>query len=254
MGTCSNFLRGLSRLWPVVFLLSPMFADAASQAYPIQIKVLSSEYRALNTETPVPKDCDLQNFSAYCNESRNPSVQNIMVVQDAEGKSFTISCTVDSRWSKCAPLPVGETFEARKEKRGITVLYRDAKGKEKKEFYQVLAAVSGAQADTVAAPQPHAAAPVQHAPAATPASAPPVQENSPTKTEKVKCNFSSTPSGAEITLDGKYVGNTPSEIAVSAGTHVVIFSMPGFTQWQRDLTVMPGSELTVSAILQKQPQ
>jgi hypothetical protein len=69
--------------------------------------------------------------------------------------------------------------------------------------------------------------------------------------EKVRCNFSSTPPGAEITLDGKYVGNTPSEIAVSAGSHTVVYSLPGFTEWKRDLTVMAGSELTVSAILQK---
>jgi len=41
----------------------------------------------------------------------------------------------------------------------------------------------------------------------------------------VKCNFTSTPAGADINLDGKYVGSTPSEIMVSTGTHVVIFSM-----------------------------
>jgi hypothetical protein len=69
--------------------------------------------------------------------------------------------------------------------------------------------------------------------------------------EKVKCNFTSTPAGAEITLDGKYVGSTPSEIELVTGTHAVVFSMPGFPQWKRELTVLPGSELTVNAILQK---
>ena len=58
--------------------------------------------------------------------------------------------------------------------------------------------------------------------------------------EKVKCNFTSTPAGAEITLDGKYVGSTPSEIELVTGTHVVVFSMPGFTQWKRELTVLLG--------------
>ena len=67
----------------------------------------------------------------------------------------------------------------------------------------------------------------------------------------MKCNFTSTPAGADINLDGKYVGSTPSEIMFSTGTHVVIFSMAGFTEWRRELTVLPGSELTVSAILQK---
>jgi antitoxin component HigA of HigAB toxin-antitoxin module len=67
----------------------------------------------------------------------------------------------------------------------------------------------------------------------------------------VRCNFTSTPPGAEINLDGKYVGNTPSAIAVSTGTHVITFYMPGFGQWKRELSVLPGSELTISAILQR---
>jgi hypothetical protein len=79
-----------------------------------------------------------------------------------------------------------------------------------------------------------------------------VQAALPDKVERVKCNFSSTPAGADITLDGKYVGSTPSEIELGTGTHVVVFSMPGFTQWKRELTVLPGSVLTVSAILQKE--
>jgi len=33
---------------------------------------------------------------------------------------------------------------------------------------------------------------------------------------------------------------------------VVVFSMPGFAQWKRELTVLPGSQLTVGAILQKE--
>jgi hypothetical protein len=67
----------------------------------------------------------------------------------------------------------------------------------------------------------------------------------------VKCNFTSTPSGAEITLDGKYVGNTPSIISLGPGAHTISFSLPGFVPWTRNLTMSPGSELTVSATLQK---
>jgi len=60
--------------------------------------------------------------------------------------------------------------------------------------------------------------------------------------------------GAEIMVDGKYVGNTPSGIGLSPGAHTVVLSMPGFTDWKRDLTVLPVSELTISAILQKSAQ
>ncbi len=248
---------GLSGLLPFLCLLNPILVNA-SQAYPLQIKVLSAEHRALDTGTPVPKDCDMQNYSAYCNESRNPSVENVMVVQDAEGKSFTITCTVDSRFSKCAALPVGETFDARKDKHGLTVLYRNDKGKEAKSVYQITENGSGPAlpAAATAAPQPKAVAPTATRPNPVPANAPVAASGAAQAGvgEKVKCNFSSTPPGAEITLDGKYVGSTPSEIAVSAGTHSVVYSMPGFVQWKRELTVLSGSALTVSAILQKEMQ
>src|SRR5271166_1236561 len=135
MSARGGSLVKLLHLLPVLCLFHAVFAEATSQAYPLQIKVLSAEYHSLDSGTPVPKNCDLQNFDAYCNESKNPTVQNVMVVQDADGKSFTIGCTVDSRWSKCAPLPVGQTFDARKDKHGITVLYLNAKGKETKQLY-----------------------------------------------------------------------------------------------------------------------
>ncbi|MGB7603158.1 MAG: PEGA domain-containing protein, partial [Candidatus Sulfotelmatobacter sp.] len=101
-------------------------------------------------------------------------------------------------------------------------------------------------------PQPAAPARTSPAPATPSAPTPPVlRGGAETEKEKVRCSFTSTPSGAEIDLDGKYVGNTPSQIAVSTGMHVITFSMPGFGQWKRELSVLPGSELTVSAILQK---
>ena len=269
--------RSLIKWLPVLFLLNTMLAEGAKQ-YPLHITVLSAEFHPLNSGTPVPKDCDLTNFSAYCNESRNPTVQNIMRVRDSDGESFSIACTVDSRWSKCASLPVGETFEARKDKHGITVLYRNAKGKEKKELYQVLAVAAmptpdtavkappaappstssapapAAQSGATVEPQPEAPARTSPPPATPPAAAPvsrPGTAETEAEKEKVRCNFTSTPPGAEIGLDGKYVGNTPSQIAVSTGTHVISFSLPGFGQWKRELSVLPGSELTVSAILQK---
>jgi len=246
--------RNLLGLLSALFLLNAVFAEAASEAYPLRIKVLTAETHAINAEAQVPKDCDFMNYSAYCNESKNPSSQSIMLVQDGEGKSYRIACTTDSRWSKCAPLPVGETFEAHKDKHGITIVYRDSKGKERKQLYQFLAAAPAPQSGAAADSQPRAAAPVQNSPA--PASAPPpasAQGGFPEKPlpEKVRCNFSSTPSGAEITVDGRYVGNTPSEIGLSVGTHVVVFSMTGFVQWKRELTVAADSVVNVTASLQK---
>ena len=70
-------------------------------------------------------------------------------------------------------------------------------------------------------------------------------------TREAIINFSSTPPGAEITLDGSYVGNTPSSITAAPGRHVVVLSMPGFAKWKRELQVTAGSKIDVSATLQK---
>jgi len=262
----------LFRILPALFLLNPVFANDASPAFPLRLKVISSRFQGLNGGTPVPKDCDLQNFSAYCNESKDPTGQNILLLQDASGTSYTVICTVDSRWSKCSALPVGETFQARKDKRGLTILYQDSNGKDKKQFYQLISAVQASASAAAAAaapasapapaassalapaaeshPQVVAPSPSPAAPAPTP-SASSAQEASQ---EKVRCNFSSMPLGAEIIVDGKYVGSTPSGIGLNPGIHSVVLSMPGFTDWKRDLTVLPVSELTISAVMQKSAQ
>jgi hypothetical protein len=274
-----------------LFLCNAMLAaTVASQYSPIRIKVLSAEFHPLADSNPVPKNCDMQNFDAYCNESKNATGESIMKVQDADGHSFTITCSVDSRWSKCAPLAVGESYEARKGKHGLTltVWVPNSNGKESTRQFRMAgdspapevgaganvppSGAPDAQARPVPAPQPVAVAPGQKASASPPAAAPappPVVVPAPRVVTaaapesqsvqkvlpgSVLCNFTSIPPGAEITLDGKYAGNTPSGIALSAGTHAVVLSLPGFNQWKRDLTVSEGSDLTVTATLQKEQQ
>jgi hypothetical protein len=297
MGSGYRTLRSLL----LVFLLVGVSAlNLASQYSPTRIKVLSADFHSLDDANPVPKNCDLTNFDAYCNESKNATGENIMRVQDSDGKSFVITCTVDSRWSKCAPLQVGETYEARRGKNGITVWIQNPNGKDSTRQYRLAGDGSSVTADAAANSQPVVlptqsgdpsnsrplnVAPGQKAalaptrtvsPSTATAAAPAAPTPAPSATEsssvpmasasaptpaapavqesvasQVRCNFTTTPPGAEITLDGKYVGSTPSAISVGAGAHTVVFSMPGFAPWTRELTVAAGSDLTVNAILQK---
>jgi hypothetical protein len=241
------------------FLLMAIFAHGTSQNTPIRVTVLDSETRSVSIGgSDVPKNCDQVNFDAYCNNSKTAILTNTLLVQEGNEPPFRISCTIDSRYSRCIPLAKGESFDAKREKRGITVYYIDDKGKARKQLYTLVDKDTDGKARppataVAAATQPasHASAPAQSSPAPVPAVGS-AQKSTPDKAEKVKCNFTSTPPGAEITLDGNYVGSTPSEINLSAGTHTVLLSMPGFAQWKRDLAVMPGSDLTVGAILQKQ--
>jgi hypothetical protein len=242
-------------------LLVAVFANAASVKSTMRIKVLDSETRSVSLGgNDVPKNCDQVNFDAYCNNSKAAILTNTLLVQEGNQLPFHIACTIDSRFSRCTPLPKGESFEAKREKNGITVYYVDDKGKARKQLYTLvdMDGKTGPPATAAAVatqPVPAAASPRQSSPVPAPGPAPSVgsvQAGPPEKVEKVKCNFSSTPAGADITLDGKYVGSTPSEISLSIGSHVVVLSMPGFTQWKREMTVLSGSELTVNAILQKE--
>ena len=51
----------------------------------------------------------------------------------------------------------------------------------------------------------------------------------------------STPTAADIAIDGKFVGNTPSTVTVAAGSHQLIVSKKGFTDWTRTINVTGGS-------------
>jgi hypothetical protein len=248
----------------VGLLFTAILANADSPKNTLRIIVLDSVTRASTPDNNngVPQNCEQLTFDAYCRSTTNVPLVSTLLVQEGNEPPYRISCTIESKFSRCIPLPKGETFDAKREKHGITVYYEDDKGKERKQLYTLVAAdtktgppAAAASAAAATQPAPPTAAPVQSSPAPTPVPAVnPTQKIAPakTETEKVKCNFTSTPPGAEITLDGNYVGSTPSEIHVNTGTHTVVLSMPGFAQWKRDLTVMPGSDLTVGAILQKQ--
>jgi hypothetical protein len=61
----------------------------------------------------------------------------------------------------------------------------------------------------------------------------------------------STPDGAEISIDGKYVGNTPTTLHLTVGDHVIKFEKPGFKPWERTLTITQGESTTIPAALEK---
>jgi hypothetical protein len=63
----------------------------------------------------------------------------------------------------------------------------------------------------------------------------------------------STPDGAEITVDGKFVGTTPSTLQLTPGDHTIIIEKVGFKPWQRTLTMSNSGNITVDASLEKSP-
>jgi PEGA domain len=64
-------------------------------------------------------------------------------------------------------------------------------------------------------------------------------------------DISSTPPGADIEVDGKFVGSTPSSITVAPGDHEVAVKKSGFATWDRKLTVSSG-RINLTAELTKE--
>ena len=68
---------------------------------------------------------------------------------------------------------------------------------------------------------------------------------------QVIVDFRSTPIGAEIKVDGDYVGNTPSSISMSLGEHVITISKQDFRTYEHNFTVTAGHPLVVAYLEQQ---
>jgi hypothetical protein len=61
----------------------------------------------------------------------------------------------------------------------------------------------------------------------------------------------STPPGADINVDGKFMGSTPSTIQLAPGDHEVSIEKEELRPWQRTMTVTAGGSTTIDATLVK---
>jgi len=61
----------------------------------------------------------------------------------------------------------------------------------------------------------------------------------------------STPDGADIEIDGNFVGSTPSTMGVAAGPHQLSVKKTGFKPWERKITVSSG-HIKIDAMLEPQ--
>ena len=61
----------------------------------------------------------------------------------------------------------------------------------------------------------------------------------------------SDPDGGDISVDGRFVGNAPSTIQLTAGDHLFSIEKAGFKTWQRSINVTPGGIVTLNGSLEK---
>ena len=68
---------------------------------------------------------------------------------------------------------------------------------------------------------------------------------------KQSLKLSSSPAGADIALDGNFVGQTPSSVLTLPGDHYIKIVKTGYKPWERTITTS-GGEVTVVAELDTQ--
>ncbi len=66
-----------------------------------------------------------------------------------------------------------------------------------------------------------------------------------------RVSFASEPAGAEIYLDGNLVGSTPTTLELPAATYPIRMRLPDHQDWERNLRVLAGSDVTLRAVLEK---
>jgi hypothetical protein len=68
-------------------------------------------------------------------------------------------------------------------------------------------------------------------------------------TSEATAEITSVPSGADVEIDGKFVGNTPSSVGLVSGEHTLRVSKSHYKSWERSLQVSTG-EIRITAELE----
>jgi PEGA domain len=68
----------------------------------------------------------------------------------------------------------------------------------------------------------------------------------------VSVNVESSVPGADIEVDGSFVGSTPSTVSVTPGQHTITIKKKGYTDWSRSMNVS-GNAIHLNADLEAKP-
>jgi hypothetical protein len=143
-------------------------------------------------------------------------------------------------------------FQAKIEKRDMKVCEPKNNGNCREVKFKIVAAVPTARANESAPEEADAATSGGGSPR-KPNLAPARQAVDPPADAQAVLSVESTPSGADIEIDGSFVGNTPSTVTVPVGSHDISVKKKGFTDWTKKLSVTGGS-IHLTADLEEAPK
>lgn len=233
-------MRRLVVLVALIVALPPLWAGEPKE-YPLTLNVLETDAissnadgtRTTTTCTTSPSideiTCDSQQVAGAVH------TELVSYATASDGKAYLISCAQNTgaRFAQGFAAGAGAstvtgcrvppgTYKARWDKGRLKVLH-EKNGKAKETTLAVLSSV---------------AIPAKKAP--------------PTEDvgigEKTVLKISSIPAGADIGLDGNFVGQTPSSILTLPGDHHIRISKTGYKPWERTIRTS-GGDATVIADL-----
>ncbi|HYX67817.1 MAG TPA: PEGA domain-containing protein [Terriglobales bacterium] len=241
-----RFAWALVAVFVAVALPVPARAkDPKPEDFPATVKVISSQqapYMVQSGGGDSSTDCHEYGSDVKCTTTDSSTTWRhvyvtikVQVTAADATKEYVIGCDRAFRWSKCLPLEPG-LFHAKWSNKGLDVLFRGQDGKWHDHTYSILSS------SVVEAPLP---VPSQPAGQATTAPSP--------ETAPATVSVDSTPRGAEIYVDGDFVGSAPSMLKLAPGKHSIRLTAKGYADWTRELSVLAGSSVNLAATLEKQP-
>lgn len=66
-----------------------------------------------------------------------------------------------------------------------------------------------------------------------------------------RVSVSSEPAGAEVYVDGSFVGSTPSVLPLPPGSYKIEVRSAGYKSWSREIKTLSGGEINLRAVLEK---
>src|SRR5689334_4773217 len=69
------------------------------------------------------------------------------------------------------------------------------------------------------------------------------------KAQDAALQLESVPDGADLKLNGKFIGTTPAKISIEPGSFRLVIQKTGFEPWVRDVALLAGSSQTLKAEL-----
>jgi hypothetical protein len=73
----------------------------------------------------------------------------------------------------------------------------------------------------------------------------------PAAEDRGKISVTSTPDGADVSIDDAFVGNAPATLKLSPGKHTVKVSLQGYKDWTKEVSVFAGFEVGLKATLER---